>query len=316
METNKNTTYILLAFATIFWGIQPLCIKWLVAEWTPVTITSGRYFLISGILFLILYLRRDKGIVPPRHCFMPLVLMGVTGITINNVAQFTGLQYSTVTNCTLIAASSPACTAFFSAIFIKERLNWLQWSGIAISFAGALCIVSQGSLTTIRNISFNTGDVLFFVCQINWTIYSIIGRKVMADMSALAATAWTGLFGAVITACYGMYTGQLAFTVLKATTFSAFLYTVLLGGVLAMLFWNIGVKQAGPSLTAIFQNVTPVVGMAVGAFFLQEAVGMQEIGGALAIFVGVYCTTHSEQVRRRLIRRERMTCIDAGNGHK
>ncbi|CUH94805.1 putative membrane protein [Propionispora sp. 2/2-37] len=316
METNRKTTYILLTIATIFWGIQPLCIKWLVAEWTPVTITSGRYFLISGILFFILYLRQDRGILPPRHCFLPLVFMGVTGITVNNVAQFTGLQYSTVTNCTLIAAASPAFTAFLSAIFIKERLNRLQWSGIAISFAGALCVVSQGSLAVIRNISFNTGDMLFFVCQINWTIYSIIGRRVMGDISALATTAWAGLFGAIITACYGIYAGQLTFTVLEAVTFSAFLYTVFLGGVLAMLFWNIGVKQAGPSLTAIFQNVTPVVGVAAGAFFLQEAVDIQEIGGALAIFVGVYFTTHSEQVGRLLLRSERTICTGTSAGHK
>lgn len=32
-------TYLLLSLATIFWGIQPLCIKILVQNWTPPALT-------------------------------------------------------------------------------------------------------------------------------------------------------------------------------------------------------------------------------------------------------------------------------------
>ena len=49
--------------------------------------------------------------------------MGATGIGLNNVMQFTGLAISTVTTCTLIAAASPAITAFMAVIFVRERLS-------------------------------------------------------------------------------------------------------------------------------------------------------------------------------------------------
>ena len=42
-EATKRKTYFLLAATTIIWGIQPLCIKWLVTTWSPVTITAMRY---------------------------------------------------------------------------------------------------------------------------------------------------------------------------------------------------------------------------------------------------------------------------------
>ena len=87
-------TYLLLSLATIFWGIQPLCIKILIQNWTPPALTTFRYLLISTILFIIIYLRKEQKFIPPKHCIVPLILMGLTGIGINNVAQFTGLHYS------------------------------------------------------------------------------------------------------------------------------------------------------------------------------------------------------------------------------
>ena len=182
-------TYLLLSLATIFWGIQPLCIKILVQNWTPPALTTFRYLLISTILFIIIYLKKEQKFIPPKHCIVPLILMGLTGIGINNVAQFTGLQYSSITNCTLIAATGPAITALIATIFIHERLNFIQWIGIFISFIGVIFLITKGSIDVLLNFNFNPGDTLFFICQIVWALYSILGLKIMNYLSAIAVTA-------------------------------------------------------------------------------------------------------------------------------
>ncbi|WP_303690733.1 DMT family transporter [Megamonas hypermegale] len=296
----QNQTYLLLSLATIFWGIQPLCIKILIASWTPASLTCLRYLLISLILFLIMYLRREKKFIPPKNCIIPLLLMGLTGIAINNVSQFTGLKYSTITNCTLIAATGPAVTAMLSAVFIRERLKLLQWIGIIISFIGVIFLITKGSWEILANFQFNPGDILFFTCQIVWAAYSIIGLRVMKHLSAIAVTAWSGLLGSIEVALFALCTGQLGYVNLDIAGWSSFVFVVLCGGVGSMLFWNIGVKNAGPSMAAIFSNLTPIFGMLCGAVFLSEEIGIMQISGALAIFVGVYITTHSEQLKMAL----------------
>lgn len=293
----QNQTYILLSLATIFWGIQPLCIKILIASWTPASLTCLRYLFISMILFLIMYLRHEKKFIPPKNCIIPLLLMGLTGIAINNVSQFTGLKYSTITNCTLIAATGPAVTAFLSAIFIRERLKLLQWLGIVISFVGVIFLITKGSWEILTNFKFNPGDILFFTCQIVWAAYSIIGLRVMKHLSAIAVTAWSGLLGSIEVALFALFTNQLGYVNLDISGWSSFAFVVLCGGVGSMLFWNIGVKNAGPSMAAIFSNLTPIFGMLCGAVFLNEEIGFMQISGALAIFIGVYITTHSEQLK-------------------
>lgn len=296
----QNQTYLLLSLATIFWGIQPLCIKILIASWTPASLTCLRYLLISLILFLIMYLRHEKKFIPPKNCIIPLLLMGLTGIAINNVSQFTGLKYSTITNCTLIAATGPAVTAMLSAVFIRERLKLLQWIGIIISFIGVIFLITKGLWEILANFQFNPGDILFFTCQIVWAAYSIIGLRVMKHLSAIAVTAWSGLLGSIEVALFALCTGQLGYVNLDIAGWSSFVFVVLCGGVGSMLFWNIGVKNAGPSMAAIFSNLTPIFGMLCGAIFLSEEIGIMQISGALAIFVGVYITTHSEQLKMAL----------------
>lgn len=292
MDT-KQKTYAILIATTFIWGIQPLCIKWLVTAWSPVTITTMRYLLI-GTFLLGLSMVRGEGLIPKKSCILPLLLMGATGIGINNVLQFTGLQISTVTNCTLIAAASPAITAFFAAFGIHERLPFKAWCGIFLSFMGAVLVVSHGSLDVIMEASFNRGDIFFLLAQVAWTIYSIIGVRVMKQISPVLTTGWAGLSGAFITMAYGFLTQDFYPAALSFPLSMAFGYTVIFGGIMAMLFWNIGVKNAGPSLTAIFQNVTPVVGMIGGYFLFSERIGIQELIGAACIFIGVYGTTHSK----------------------
>lgn len=287
-----HQTYLLLALTTIIWGIQPLCIKLLVEVWTPVTITAMRYFLIGSALLLMAAYRGESWRMP-RSCWPVLIFMGVTGIGINNVMQFTGLQYSTVTNCTLIAASSPAITALLAAILVRVRLSPRAWLGMFISFAGALTVVSRGSWEIISNLSFNPGDVMFLIAQVAWSLYSIAGLKVMRKLSTVQTTGWAGIMGAIVVSAYGLVTGELNPVPLSTGLWGAFAYSVIFGGIMAMLFWNIGVKNAGPALTAVFQNITPVVGMAGGILLFAEEPGIAGCLGALAIFGGVWLTTHS-----------------------
>ncbi len=303
-DLNKtNKTYTLLSLATIFWGIQPLCIKILVSNWSPAALTAVRYLFISVILFVIIYVKNGtdlkqfkKIVTPPKSCWLSLILMGLTGIAINNVSQFTGLKFSTITNCTLIAATGPAITAVIALIFVRERLKGIQWLGIIISFAGVISLITKGSLDILLNFSFNPGDILFFVCQIVWAFYSIIGLKVMKYLSAIVVTAWSGILGSIEVALFSLATDQLYYINLDFTGWASFGFVVVCGGVGSMLFWNIGVKNAGPSMAAVFSNLTPIFGMLCGAVFLQEEIGIMQLSGAAAIFIGVYITTHSEQL--------------------
>lgn len=293
-----NKAYLYLATAGILWGIQPIFVKIVVAEMTPSSLIFFRYIFLSSTLFIIMKFLGHKRLLPPKDCWWRLIFMGLTGVTLNNGSQFAGLQYSTVANATLIATLTPAMTAFLAAIFLRERLNLLQWIGIFISMSGTLYLISNGSLDIILNTSFNFGDILFFFAQMMWAIYCLTSIKVMQKMSALSVTAWAGIIGGLFTGIYGGFTEGLALPEFSLTTIISIIFIIWCGGVAALTLWNLGSKAVGASSAAIFLNLMPIVGIVGAALTLNEELTLNEFFGAIVILGGVYITTHSDKFTR------------------
>jgi len=173
-------------------------------------------------------------------------------------------------------------------------MNAVQWLGIIISFGGVVFLVAHGSWAVIMNLSFNYGDILFFGSQFCWAIYTILGRKVMVEISPVTTTAWAGLAGAIATGIIALWAGiDITTNVITSTGILSMSYMVLGGGVLAMIWWNRGVQAVGPSQASIFINIMPLVGMISAVIFLDEHLGWREIIGGLLTLFGVYLTTQS-----------------------
>lgn len=303
---NNRRFYGLLALTAAVWGLQPLFVKFVVAELTPTTLTAIRYSIIVLFFFGIVLLR-GAPVLPRRDCLLPLIGMGLTGVAFNNIAQFSGLQYSSVGHATLIGATTPASTALLAAIFLRERLLPIEWLGILFSLLGTLFLVSHGSLDMILSLSFNRGDLLFFACQQGWAIYSLIGVRVMTRLSALTVTTWAGLFGVGWAVLYGLGSGELHVAPMSTTCWLALGYVIFLGGIFAMLAWNISLRAVGAGRAAIFLNLMPLAGVTAGVMVLDEPFAWQQGIGAVGMLAGIYILTHSQQLmrltNRRLMRR-------------
>lgn len=288
--------YVLLALSCMLWGFQPVTIKFVTAQMDIMTVIPLRYLFLSITVFILMKVTGEKQFLPPKSCILSLMAMGFFGVTVSNGVQFTGLSYSTVGNMTIISTTAPIITAVLARIILKERLNLLQSCGIIISFAGTLYLLSNGTADTFINMSFNKGDIFFFIGEVAWVVYILISIPVLKKMSVLAVTAWAGIFGGVFTAVYSEATTGFNITALSPLAFISFLYMIWGGGVAAMMFWNLGTKFVGASHAAIFLNLMPVVGIVSAYFTLGEAITLQKIVSAAIIISGVYITTHATQL--------------------
>ena len=209
---------------------------------------------------------------------------------LNNVLQFTGISATSVTNATLISATTPSITAFLSAVFLREYLRQSAWYGIALSFVGVLFVVSGGQWEILSRLAFNHGDMLCFLSQIAWAVYSLISLKVMDRLSVIGVTGWSSFFGCLCNFFYGAASGSLTLAPLTGLALFSFLYVTFLGGILAMFFWNMGVQNVGPSFSSIFLNFMPVAGMIAGYIWFDETAGAAQLLGAVAIGCGIRLT--------------------------
>lgn len=291
----QHKAYSFLIIACLLWGFQPVTIKIITQEMNILTVIPLRFLFVSLILFLIMKITGEKNFLPPQKCLLSLCLMGFFGITVSNGVQFTGLQYSSVGNMTLISTTAPVITVILARIFLNEKLNLVQIIGIIISFLGTLYLISKGNLTTFTQLNFNKGDIFFFIGEVAWVIYILLSIPILKKISVLSATAWSGLFGAILTAIFAHFTVGFYIVPLSTLALYSLLFIILGGGIAAMLCWNLGTKKVGASNSAIFLNLLPVVGIISAYFTLNEPITMQKIISGIFIIFGVYITTHSHK---------------------
>lgn len=295
LYTDKGV-YILLILTAILWGANSVTAKYTVGELAPVTTAFLRFGAISIILCIIVWVSEGKKGLPTRKQIPGIVALGSSGVFLNNVLFYSGVQYTTAANASLLVGGGPIFTAVLSAIFLGERLTSRQLLGIAISFAGVGVVVSEGSWTVISGLNFNIGDLMMMAASVSWSVYSILGRHVMQGISALAATAWSSAIGTIWLFFAAIYQGFDGTVHLSILGWSSMIFMILGSGVLAFYWWNHGVSIIGPNKAAVFINVIPLSGMLFAALLLDEKLVWAQLVGAGLIITGVRLTTSSDRV--------------------
>jgi len=294
--TDKGV-YILLIITNVLWGINAVTAKFVVNEILPVTTAFLRFGSVSIILGIAVWFSEGKKALPSRKQIPGIILLGLTGIFLNNFLFFNGIQHTTAANASLLVGGGPVFTAVLCAVFLKERLNFKQLLGIGISFIGVGAVVTKGSWEVISGLSFNLGDISLVVASVSWSVYSILGRGIMRQMSALAATAWSSAIGSICLLLLAVWQGFDGTVKLSPLGWSSMIFMIIGSGLLAFCFWNHGVSVVGPNKAAIFINIIPLSGMLFAMLLLGETLTGPQLIGAGLIITGVRLTTASKGVQ-------------------
>ena len=289
-------TYLKLVVTTFFWGGTFVAGKWAVREAPPFFVAFLRFSIASLVLWALVARRCRRGHeripVPVGGAqWAELLSLGLTGVFLYNFVFLTGLSWTTATNGSLIVAFNPLLTAVLSAWWLKERVRPVQTGGLLLALLGVGVVVTRGSISVVRRLSFNPGDLLMLGAPLAWALYTIVGKKVLSRLSPLAATAYASLFGTLLLLPAAALEGSLrsGFHRLTMWGWISVLQLALLGTVVGFVWWYEGVAELGAARAASFVNLVPVFGVLLSALLLSETMRFpQFLGGGLVILgVGI-----------------------------
>lgn len=292
---SQTKVFALLTLTAFLWGGNAVAVKKVLTELSPLVATMLRFAVFSLLLLLAVWRREGRRAIPRSGQIPTLILMGLCSTVLNNGVQFTGLLYSTAINCVVITAFGPAITGVLAAVLLKERMNGRQWSGVTISTAGVLVIASGGAWSRLAGLSLNWGDVLFLTSCFGWSLYSIIGRRIMRELSPLATTAWSGAFGTLLLLPLCLLQGFDGSVPLTGVNWLWFAYMCLGSGLVAFTLWNVGVAAVGPNKASFFINLIPLSGILFSVLLLRETVGWFHAAGGVLIIGGVLLATRANR---------------------
>jgi drug/metabolite transporter (DMT)-like permease len=287
-------TDLLLLITVFFWAINLIVIKNVIGgALQPIAFTALRFALAAIILLPLL-----RSLTPAERAVSPgdlwkIIGLGFLGNSLYQIFFITGLTYTSPTSAALILATPPIFIALIGAVFKLEKLTWLAWLGIFMSFGGiALVILGNAPAETPDNAAHSLfGDFMTLGAAIMWALYTLLAAPVLKRHAPLKLTALSVSVGAVPLLLIA--TPAFLTTDWASVSLSAWLGVLYCGGfalALGYMLWNRGVQQVGAARTAVYSNLTPVLVALLAWLVRGDAVTVYHFVGAVIILTGITLT--------------------------
>jgi drug/metabolite transporter (DMT)-like permease len=249
--------------AAALWGGMYVVSKWSFALVPPVTMGFFRVALGAATLWVGLRVAGD-GTAPARED-LP-ALLGLGGwVTLTIVTQFLGTELTNASQGSLLTVLTPVCVVVLGAGLLGERVTALKAAGVT----------------------------LLVVASLAWAGYTVWGVSVVRRYSALTAATYSTIAAtpmlALVSAVELWYLGRgLGSIPLEWPSLLAIAYLGVGSTAAAWYLWYKGLEYVSAGTVAVFYFVQPVVGTALGALLLGEAIGPEFAVGSALIGVSVW----------------------------
>lgn len=282
-----KTDLLLLTMATI-WGVNFVVTKFATTIFSPIAFTGLRVGVAA--IFLVAFALVGRHAVLARRDVISLLLLGVIGNGLYQLFFIHGLARTRAGNASLIVGAAPAFIALVARARGMERVKVKALLGIALSVIGVAFVII-GSARPTHGQPTVLGSLLVFCGVICWALYTILLQPFTRRIPVLQLSATTMVGGAiplVIASAPALIATNWA-SVSRGGWFALF-YSSVISMVVAYFFWYRGLRILGPTRTAVYANVQPIVALLVAWAFLSETPTIFQGVGAATIIAGVFLT--------------------------
>lgn len=226
-----------------------------------------------------------------------LALTGLIGITFYNIAINYGETRVSAGAASLLIASVPIWTALFARFMLHEKLTWLGWLGVLLSFAGVALIASGEG----EGIHLSPQALVLLSAALTSSIYMIMQKQYLRRYSALEFTAYSIWFGTMLMLPFG---GGFLHAVRTAPV-SATLSVIYLGifpGALAYVAWAYVMSHGTAGRTATLLYLIPVMAIGIAWVWLGEVPRwISLVGGVIALAGVVLVNTKGKEIPYEIV---------------
>ena len=281
-------TDISLVLMALIWGVNFSVVKFGTTLVAPLAYNGLRVMLAAVVLMTIVV--ASKAPLPPRRVIVSLLALGVLG---NGIYQFffvQGISRTRASDAALVVAASPAFIAIIGRLRGVERASPRRVMGILLSMAGIALVVFATTRGDDGRSSL-AGDLLVLAGSLSWATYTVLLKPYTEHVSGIQVSAFTMAGGAVplfLVALPAIV--HASWSTVPAIGWGALLYSAIFALVIAYLFWYRGVRVIGPTRTAMYSNVQPIIAVAVAWVMLNETPTVWQGIGMACIMTGLLLT--------------------------
>jgi drug/metabolite transporter (DMT)-like permease len=213
-------------------------------------------------------------------------LLGLFGVTLNQVFFVVGLSRTSVAHAALLIGLTPIQVLIVARLRGQERITARKAVGMGIALAGVAVLKAfdpPGAGATW------IGDLVVLLAGLSFALFTVFGKEVTARYSTITMNAYAYVGGAI--ALLPLTLWEAAHQPLAHVSTGAWLaaiYMALFPSVIAYLIYYHALAHMTASRVAAFSYLQPVFASIMGVAILGETLSAPVIAGGLVILAGVY----------------------------
>lgn len=291
--TAASTMVVLCAL----WGTQQVAIKLAAPDMAPVLQVGLRSGLAALALLVVLAVRRQIPALGAGTWRPGLLAGALFGLEFVLFAQ--GLRFTSASHMSIFLYTAPIFAAVGLHLRVpEERLAPLQWSGIAIAFAGIVWTFSGRGAAPAGDATW-IGDLLGLAAGAVWGATTFVVRTSRLARAPAAVTLWYQVTGAgVLGIGSAVALGETQVTLTHALV-ASLAYQTLILSTASYLVWFSLMRAYLASRLGVLSLMTPVFGIGFGVAILGDGLTRAFLTGAALILSGILLVNGRDVLVRR-----------------
>lgn len=290
METRKaldGQAVGLMLMLCLTWSLQQIALKATAEDISPLLQIALRSGIAAALVAILMVVRMEK-VGFASGTWRPGLVVGFL-FALEYLLLGEGLRYTNASHAAVFLYTAPLFAALGLHLKLPaERLAPLQWIGIGLAFAGiAVTFFGRDAAASSSAENILLGDLLSLAAGAAWGATTVVIR--CSRLSSIPATETllyqlVGAFVLLLPATAML--GQLSFNPTPAVLGNLLFQSVIVSFA-SFLIWFGLLRRYLASRLGVFSFMTPMFGILLGAWLLNEEIEASFLGGAALVLVGI-----------------------------
>ena len=241
-------------------------------------------FAVAGLLALAVARALGARLPRTRKDWIAVAVLGILGNAVYLGCTYVALRHLAAGVGAIVTSTNPLTLALVAPWLLGEPLTRNKIGGMLLGFGGVVWImgVRAGSgAADPSDVAIAFGGVLASVAS------TIVFKRWCADLDLRAVNALQLFAAGIVLLPLAIAFEGKPHAVWSWTLIASFWYVVLVMSVGASLLWFWLLTHGEASRVSAYYFLTPVFGLALAALLLHEPVGLRDVGGLIAIALGI-----------------------------
>lgn len=281
-------TMLMLVLCSI-WAMQQIVLKATANEFAPVfqiAVRNGVGGLLV-LLFILVYDRSPKG--PALRLWRPGLIVGSL-FALEFLLVGESLRFTSAGHVVVLLYTAPIFAALGLHIkLMDERLSAFQWFGVLVAFVGVAIafLIRDPEMANAQGPFTLWGDLLALLAGAAWGATTVVVRITpMSELPASHTLLYQLAIGSILLFLATVILGQTEFQMTPMVWVSLSFQSIFVGFI-SYLTWFWLLRKYLASRLGVFSFLTPIIGVLLGAWLLDEPIGGGFLIGTMLVITGV-----------------------------